>query len=44
MKKSISLIMALMLLLAMVMPTSSFAMAKGKNTASIIQDLETPIV
>lgn len=32
-----------MLLLAMVMPTSSFAMDK-KNTASRIQDLETPIV
>ena len=44
MKKSISLTMALMLLLAMVMPTSSFAMAKEKNTASKIQDLETPIV
>lgn len=44
MKKSLSLTMALMLLLAMVMPTSSFAMAKEKNTASKIQDLETPIV
>lgn len=44
MKKSISLTIALVLLLVMLMPTSSFAMAKEKNTVSEIQNLETPIV